>query len=160
MIDKINTDTLTHYYTNAIHIICSIDNGYISYMLDGSKVTISVNENDKIQFDSKGFTRNVSYYYDKEGNYLRYDNSTTMNSGTKILTEHTPQNYLYSSVEIYNSRGEKVNPYQPVLFQITQTEQILEIMKRTMKMIIPTGLVILSIGLLIYLIKSVISRVA
>lgn len=48
---------------------------------------------------------------------------------------------------------------QVEIMEITQVEKIPEIMSKVLQMIIPVGLVVLSIGLLIYVIKSVILRV-
>lgn len=50
------------------------------------------------------------------------------------------------------------NPPQVEITEITQVEELPKIMNKALQVIIPVGLVVLSIGLLIYVVKSVILR--
>lgn len=132
---------------------------YEVFCFDTTKVTASFNELNQLVLRTNGFTRLGIRYYSEEGEFISKDSSKTL-SGTDYITFEKTSNlyYLYSDNPIYDSNGNIVNPYQPVLFQIQETGQIPEIMAKTIKMIIPTGLIVLSIGLLIYVVKSVILR--
>lgn len=91
---------------------------------------------------------------------------TDFNSGSvevwnKNITVY--QNIIYSSKDIYNINGSDVFfqvPVQGVVVPaLGEAKELPKAIVETLKIIIPVGLVILGIGFLIYLIKSVILRV-
>lgn len=130
---------------------------YKLYVYDTSKITATFTDN-CLKYTCSGFTRLDYLYYTKEGHFISKYNNDTLSSGGQKVYNTTTEDYLYSRLTIYDNNGNVVNPYQPVLFQITQVEQIPEMITKIMKVIIPVGLVVLSVVLLIYLIKSVISH--
>ncbi len=155
---KIITDARSRWDSQGM-ILTKSDNetGYYKvYVYDTSKIKATFVDN-HLEYICTGFTRLDYLYYTEEGVFISKYNGDTLSSGSKTYNT-TIEDYLYSRLIIYDDKGDTVNPYQPVLFQITQVEQIPEIVIRTMKMIIPVGLVVLLIGLLIYVIKSVILR--
>ncbi len=96
------------------------------------------------------------------------------NNNTFIKTNYTSHGYFYTTyfnnsiylggnIDIYTDGTYKTIFFQEApqvtIKEITQVEEITTITTKTIQVIIPIGLIILSIGLLIYVIKSVISRV-
>ena len=119
------------------------------------------NANNKLIIQFSAFGRVHVFTYTITGEYIDRIENYTQSSGSKEYNI-TPNDYIYSSHEVYNINGELVNPYQPVLAQIpaiTEVAQIPEIMGKIIQVIIPVGLAVFGTGLLIYLIRSVISRV-
>lgn len=96
--------------------------------------------------------------------------ATSFNSvsgDSRIINNYSASSILYSSKDVYdkNCSGvifeKKALPLlqkEVVVGEIVKVEQITETANKVAKMIIPIGLVVLSIGLLIYVIKSVILR--
>lgn len=91
---------------------------------------------------------------------------TDFNSGSVELWNRNItvyQNIIYSSKDIYNINGSDVFfqvPVQGVVVPaLGEAKELPKAIVETLKIIIPVGLVILGIGFVIYLIKSVILRV-
>lgn len=94
---------------------------------------------------------------DSEGNYyLDFANCGYLDYGdyTCINTFIKSYNDIYMGDDIFF----QVTP-QVAIQEITQVEELPKIIMKVLKVIIPAGLVVLSIGLLIYVIKLVILRV-
>lgn len=142
-------------------ILAKSDNetGYYKvYVYDTSKITATF-VNNCLKYTCTGYTRLDYLYYTEEGAFISKYNADTLSSGGQKIYETTINDYLYSRLVIYDNEGNVINPYQPVLFQIAEVEQIPEMIAKVMTVIIPVGLVILSIGLLIFLTRWVILRV-
>lgn len=132
------------------------DNTYTVYAYDYTKCVFSFNSDDNLIITFTDTTRIYCYFYNENGDRSSSSNFEQSNGEFSVFKQYTSKNYLCCNLDLLDVNGNIVNPYQPVLFQITQVEQIPEMIIRMMKMIIPIGLVVLSIGLLIYVIKSVI----
>lgn len=155
---KIITDARSRWDSEGM-ILTKSDNetGYYKvYVYDTSKITATFVDN-CLKYTCTGFTRLDYLYYTEEGVFISKYNDDTLSSGTKTYGT-TNNDYLYSRLVIYDNEGNVVNPYSPVLFQITEVVQIPEMIAKVMTVIIPVGLVVLSIGLLIYLIRLAILR--
>ncbi len=107
---------------------------------------------------SGGFTRYFCYYNDPN-TWVKYEeNCGAINFGNNVSL------LKYSTDNIYMALDNDDLLFQvPPLYQIPRITEVAEITKvvvGVLKAIIPIGLVVLSMVLLIFLIKSVISRVA
>lgn len=109
-------------------------------------------------------------FLDKSGNCLqefRYrlenDSWNFYDSGTNgfIGNSWSDPVVYYSKLDIYGLDGTIFFQKTPLAYQIpaiTEVNQVPEVIVGILKVIIPVGLIVLSVGFLIYLIKSVISR--
>lgn len=104
----------------------------------------------------------VSFYYDNSLNCIGY-HIDDLYEGNSVTFENV-NGYFSSTFTVKNKKGETVSPFFPQAPQVTITEmmkveELPMIMNKALQMIIPVGLAILSIGLVIYVVKSVILQV-
>lgn len=120
---------------------------YISF-LDTNFHGNVIYDNSSLYYSNSDLT---FYSYSLENNIWKFLNSTDCYRGANFT-------FLYSSFNIYNSSGNVVFLAPPQGIIISQVEEIPQMMEGVLQVIIPIGLVILLSGLLILVIRSVISR--
>lgn len=109
---------------------------------------------------------NLGYFFLYNPNTGSYTNTSIMTGSANCINSFLDRDsfsFLYSSIDVYDYGGNLVfqgAPHQGVVIQgIQQVEEIPQMMGQVMKILIPIGLIVFSIGFVIYLTRLVISRV-
>lgn len=152
------------YKSGKYNYLLSCDNGTCRIYFWLKTQDVKIYQTTKDNYYNSNISDYGCLYYtvSENGGNLSLQNSnatsfhnSAYSSGNKI--------YMFTNVTVYtDSSCSKVFFYQPVqvvtIPALETAEQVPEAMRTALKMIIPVGLIVLSMVLLIYLIKSVISR--
>lgn len=164
-----NFDYIISESTNGFNLYILVGDGNFYFKYSSGKKVLACSEGCRIVSHHTDYTREISvnnFFSKFDDNYFLNDifdaSAWLLIDFTKALNSSNEYSF-FSSSDVYDTDGNLVFQVpqvdKVVIPAIQQVEEIPQVMGQAMKILIPIGLIVFSVGLVIYLMRLVISRV-